>query len=91
LFEPVHGTAPDIAGTGRANPAAMLLSVALMLRYGFDREAQAQLLEAAVADTQADRALRDDVMSTTEFGRGVVARLGEMVKAVPAGDEPAGV
>jgi 3-isopropylmalate dehydrogenase len=91
LFEPVHGTAPDIAGSGRANPAAMLLSVALMLRYGFDREAQAQLLEAAVADTQADRALRDDVMSTTEFGRGVVARLGEMVKAVPAGDEPAGV
>jgi 3-isopropylmalate dehydrogenase len=90
LFEPVHGSAPDIAGSGRANPAAMLLSVALMLRYGFGHEAQAQLLEVAVADTQADPALRTD-MSTSEFGRGVVARLRDMVETVPAADKSAGV
>ncbi len=48
LFEPVHGSAPDIAGRGIANPAAMLRSTALMLRYAFDREAEAKALEAAV-------------------------------------------
>jgi 3-isopropylmalate dehydrogenase len=52
LFEPVHGSAPDIAGTGRANPLAMLGSVAMMLRYGLGREAEAAGLESAI-----DRAL----------------------------------
>jgi 3-isopropylmalate dehydrogenase len=52
LFEPVHGSAPDIAGTGAANPLAMFLSVALMLRHGLDRESDADAIEAAV-----DRAL----------------------------------
>jgi 3-isopropylmalate dehydrogenase len=48
IFEPVHGSAPDIAGKGIANPAAMLRSVALMLRHGLDEPAEAQRLEAAV-------------------------------------------
>ena len=48
LFEPVHGSAPDIAGTGKANPMAMFLSVALMLRHGLDREADAARVESAV-------------------------------------------
>jgi 3-isopropylmalate dehydrogenase len=52
MFEPVHGSAPDIAGRGRANPLAMFLSVALMLRHGFGMEAEAAALESAV-----DRAL----------------------------------
>ena len=52
LFEPVHGSAPDIAGTGKANPLAMLLSVALMLRHAFAMENEASGLESAV-----DRAL----------------------------------
>jgi 3-isopropylmalate dehydrogenase len=52
LFEPVHGSAPDIAGTGAANPLAMFLSAALMLRHGFGREAEAAAVESAV-----DRAL----------------------------------
>jgi 3-isopropylmalate dehydrogenase len=52
MFEPVHGSAPDIAGTGRANPLAMFLSVALMLRHGFGLGAEAAALESAV-----DRAL----------------------------------
>jgi 3-isopropylmalate dehydrogenase len=48
MFEPVHGSAPDIAGTGKANPMAMFLSVALMLRHGLDREADAARVESAV-------------------------------------------
>jgi 3-isopropylmalate dehydrogenase len=52
LFEPVHGSAPDITGTGAANPLAMFLSVALMLRHGLGWDADAAAVEAAV-----DRAL----------------------------------
>lgn len=48
MFEPVHGSAPDIAGTGKANPMAMFLSVAMMLRHGLDREADAARVESAV-------------------------------------------
>jgi 3-isopropylmalate dehydrogenase len=57
LFEPVHGSAPDIAGTGTANPLAMILSAALMLRHGFGREDAASALESAV-DRALDRGLR---------------------------------
>lgn len=52
LFEPVHGSAPDIAGTGTANPLAMFLSAALLLRHGFQLETEAAAIESAV-----DRAL----------------------------------
>jgi 3-isopropylmalate dehydrogenase len=52
LFEPVHGSAPDIAGTGKANPLAMFGSVAMMLRYGLGLEAEAAGIESAI-----DRAL----------------------------------
>ena len=52
LFEPVHGSAPDIAGTGAANPLAMFLSAALMLRHGLGLESEAAAIESAV-----DRAL----------------------------------
>ena len=48
LYEPVHGSAPDIAGTGKANPLATLLSVALMLRYGLGMHGEADRLERAV-------------------------------------------
>lgn len=54
LFEPVHGSAPDIAGTGKANPMAMFLSTALMLRHGLDREADAARVESAVDSVLAD-------------------------------------
>jgi 3-isopropylmalate dehydrogenase len=52
VFEPVHGSAPDIAGQGIANPLAMFLSVALLLRHGLRLEAEAGAVESAV-----DRAL----------------------------------
>jgi 3-isopropylmalate dehydrogenase len=62
LFEPVHGSAPDIAGTGTANPLAMLGSVAMMLRHGFSLETQAAALESAI-----DRALEDG-LRTPDLG-----------------------
>jgi 3-isopropylmalate dehydrogenase len=62
LFEPVHGSAPDIAGTGTANPLAMFGSVAMMLRYGLAREDEAAAVESAV-----DRAL-DEGLRTTDLG-----------------------
>jgi 3-isopropylmalate dehydrogenase len=62
LFEPVHGSAPDIAGKGVANPLAMFLSVALMLRRGLGLEEEASAVESAV-----DRAL-DDGLRTRDLG-----------------------
>jgi 3-isopropylmalate dehydrogenase len=53
IFEPVHGSAPDIAGRGTANPAAMLRSVALMLEHGLDRPEPARRLESAVDEALA--------------------------------------
>jgi 3-isopropylmalate dehydrogenase len=49
LYEPVHGSAPDIAGKNKANPLGAVLSVAMMLRYSFNLEAEAQAIERAVA------------------------------------------
>jgi 3-isopropylmalate dehydrogenase len=54
LFEPVHGSAPDIAGKGIANPLATFLSVAMMLRYGLGRGDHADRIEAAVDRVLAD-------------------------------------
>jgi 3-isopropylmalate dehydrogenase len=62
LFEPVHGSAPDIAGTGKANPLAMLGSVAMMLRHGFSLESEAAALESAI-----DRALEEG-LRTPDLG-----------------------
>jgi 3-isopropylmalate dehydrogenase len=64
LFEPVHGSAPDIAGTGKANPLAMLGSVAMMLRHGFSLETEAAALESAI-----DRALGDGLRTPDLGGR----------------------
>lgn len=62
LFEPVHGSAPDIAGKGIANPLAMFLSAALLLRHGFAMETEASAVESAV-----DRALADG-LRTADLG-----------------------
>ncbi len=62
LFEPVHGSAPDIAGSGKANPLAMFGSVAMMLRYGLGRQDEAAAVESAV-----DRALADG-LRTADLG-----------------------
>lgn len=51
MYEPIHGSAPDIAGTGKANPIATILSVAMMLKYSFDMQAEAKAIEDAVSKT----------------------------------------
>ncbi|HEX8975122.1 MAG TPA: 3-isopropylmalate dehydrogenase [Solirubrobacteraceae bacterium] len=78
VFEPVHGSAPDIAGTGKANPLAMFLSVALMLRHGFGLEEQAAAVESAVDGALADGLRTPDLggdASTAEATRGVLKHL----------------
>ena len=78
LFEPVHGTAPDIAGQGIANPLAMFLSAAMMLRHGLGRQAEAAALESAV-DRALDEGLRTrdlgGTASTAEATQAVLAHL----------------
>ena len=78
LYEPIHGSAPDIAGKGLANPMAMMLSAAMMLRHSLDREAEAARIEAAVARALADGVLSGDLggsHGTREIGDAVVDRL----------------
>ena len=78
LFEPVHGSAPQIAGRGIANPAAMLRSVALMLRHGLGRPDEASALERAV-DESLDRVKTADLggtATTREVGDAVLAQIG---------------
>ena len=78
LYEPIHGSAPDIAGQSKANPLAMILSLAMMLRHSFGREAEAARVEAAVARTLADGVKGADLggtAETAEFGEAVLARL----------------
>ncbi len=63
LYEPVHGSAPDIAGTGKANPLATILSASMMLRYSFDMQKEADSIEKAVEET-LDKGFRTaDIMS----------------------------
>ena len=82
VYEPIHGSAPDIAGQGVANPLATILSVAMMLRYSLDEPAMADRIEKAV-DQVLDQGLRTpDIMSdgmqqvgTEEMGSAVVAAM----------------
>jgi len=83
LYEPVHGSAPDIAGQGKANPIACILSFAMALRYSFDQGAEADRLEKAVETVLADGLRTADLMgpeggapvSTRQMGDAVVAAL----------------
>ena len=82
LYEPIHGTAPDISGKGVANPLATILSVAMMLRYSLDAPALADRIETAVGRVLDDGLRTPDIESpgttvvgTTEMGDAVVAAL----------------
>jgi 3-isopropylmalate dehydrogenase len=74
MFEPVHGSAPDIAGTGAANPLAMFLSAALMLRHGFGMETEAAAIESAV-----DRALAEGLRTADLGGSATTAEATQAV------------
>jgi 3-isopropylmalate dehydrogenase len=83
LYEPVHGSAPDIAGQGKANPIACILSFAMALRYSFDLGAEADRLEAAIQSVLADGVRTADLMgpeggvpvSTSGMGDAILAAL----------------
>src|SRR5438876_7124328 len=83
LYEPVHGSAPDIAGKGIANPIAMIASFAMALRYSFGLVELANKVEAAIASVLADGLRTGDIaqdnrktVGTTEMGAAIIARLG---------------
>jgi 3-isopropylmalate dehydrogenase len=83
LYEPIHGSAPDIAGKGLANPMATILSAAMLLRHSFGLEEPAKRIEAAVAKALADGIKGGDLggsAGTVEIGDAVLARLQEQVK-----------
>ena len=63
LYEPIHGSAPDLAGTDRANPIGAILSAAMMLRYSFDMAAEADTIEKAVSTFLDDGYRTEDIMS----------------------------
>ena len=85
MYEPVHGSAPDIAGTGAANPIASILSFAMALRYTFELGPDADLLEKAVDTVLADGLLTGDIMQpgmkkvgTREMGDAILAALAKL-------------
>lgn len=82
MYEPVHGSAPDIAGQGKANPLATILSYSMMLRYSFDMGQQADNLDQAVQNVLAKNLRTADIMSngmtelsTQDMGKAVVTEL----------------
>lgn len=82
LYEPVHGSAPDIAGQGKANPTGAILSAAMLLRYSLGLEAEAQAVERAVEQTLGSGAYTADIaprggnfVSTTEFAQTVMTHI----------------
>ncbi len=85
LYEPVHGSAPDIAGQGKANPIAMLLSFAMALRYSFDLPEDAALVEQAVSNVLERGVRTDDIMgdgmtrvSTSAMGEALADELDQL-------------
>ena len=82
MFEPIHGSAPDIAGRGIANPMGTILSVALLLRWSLGLEAEAKAVESAVSAVLDDGPVTKDLIadgsapaSTSQVGHAVVERL----------------
>jgi 3-isopropylmalate dehydrogenase len=82
LYEPIHGSAPDIAGQGKANPLAMILSMAMMFRYTFDKADVANRIEGAVRKALASGLRTGDIaskttkpVSTAEMGAAVIKAL----------------
>jgi len=85
LYEPVHGSAPDIAGKNAANPLACMLSFAMMLRYSFDMGEEADMVEKAINNTLTAGVRTGDIMqpgmklvSTSEMGNAVLAELAKL-------------
>ncbi len=82
LYEPVHGSAPDIAGTGKANPLGAILTVAMVLRHSGQLEAEAVAIEAAVDKVLADGHRTADLARASDSGQQVVStkQMGRLVQ-----------
>ncbi len=78
VFEPVHGSAPDIAGDGLANPLATILSLAMMMRHGFGREREASAVESAVAAALAAGLRTSDLGGSATTEQATAAVLAEL-------------
>ncbi|MGH1330336.1 MAG: 3-isopropylmalate dehydrogenase [Paracoccaceae bacterium] len=79
LYEPVHGSAPDIAGQGKANPIACILSFAMALRYSFDQGAEADRLEAAVEAVLAKGVRTADLLNDEGITPATTSEMGDAV------------
>src|SRR5205085_1196238 len=88
IYEPVHGSAPDLAGKDRANPFGAILSVALMLRHTFQLEAEAAMVERALERVLA-KGLRTADVAGTEKAVGTKAFGAAVVEAIGAEARPA--
>jgi 3-isopropylmalate dehydrogenase len=91
LYEPVHGSAPDIAGKGIANPIAMVASFAMALRYSFNRPQEAALVDGAIAAALAEGLRTADiatpgteVVSTRQMGEAIVAAFAGLLTTTPS-------
>jgi len=85
LYEPVHGSAPDISGQGKANPIAMVASFAMCLRYSFNMTSEADRVEKAISNVLESGLRTADIMSegctqvtTSEMGDAIVAQMADL-------------
>jgi 3-isopropylmalate dehydrogenase len=83
MYEPCHGSAPDIAGQGKANPLATILSAAMMLRYSLEQPAAADAIEQAVSKV-LDQGLRTEDIFTVGMQKVSTAQMGDAVVAALA-------
>jgi 3-isopropylmalate dehydrogenase len=88
LYEPVHGSAPDIAGKGIANPIAMIASFGMALRYSFDRGKEADLIDQAIAAALAQGLRTADIKSdgakvvtTAQMGDAIIGEVAKLAAA----------
>ena len=86
LYEPIHGSAPDIAGKGIANPIAQMASFGMAMRYSCDMVKEADLLDKAIANTLAQGYRTSDIMQpnmrsvgTTEMGKAIVTEMERLI------------
>ncbi|MMZ51905.1 3-isopropylmalate dehydrogenase [compost metagenome] len=82
LYEPVHGSAPDIAGKGIANPTATILSAAMMLRYSFGLEKAANAIEQAVHNVLNSGVRTGDIASNKEEAVGTKEMADKIIAAM---------
>jgi 3-isopropylmalate dehydrogenase len=85
LYEPIHGSAPDIAGKGIANPIGTILSAAMLLRHSLGLEEEAEAVERAVREVIADGARSADMVASATSGTLSTSQLGDLIRGALGG------